>query len=215
MRNYYASLRTSILFREEVEDGFRLEPGLESEDDIPWNDMSSPPSDYQSGEGSSYYDEETRSEYERACQAASGEIDFQSSSPKPTNLLYKKIEKPRDFPWDFRLFPLQSKEKRKVIREHRWSSLIYRPDGGYKVAPIKPDIRNFQRKFWIYRNIQQILLIGSMDSKAVTISDLLWVRRTILKFLGNGSRRQTAEQRSLLSQTYYALRKHKPSTRRG
>jgi len=127
----------------------------------------------------------------------------------------REVRKPKAMPWNFSLFPLQSKEKRQVIKEGRWSSLKYKPEGSYKISPIKLDILDFQRKYWIYRNCRQIFAILSMEPKAITLSDLLSIRRNIFKYLGNGSKRLSSEQRSLLSQTYYALRRHKSSTRRG
>jgi len=133
--------------------------------------------------------------------------DRRSGSPKP-GIPKRDIKVPKAMPMRFCLFPLQSKEKRLVIKRSRWSLLTYKPEGDYEVAPIKLDIRDFQRKYWIYRNCRQLFSIGSVEPEALTLSDILWARSTIFKYLGNGTRRQTKEQRSLLSQTYYALRRH-------
>jgi len=146
-----------------------------------------------------------------------GPLQGSSSTPIPPNneVIRMKIEKPKDFPWSFSLFPLRSKEKRLIVKQRRWHSLQCRPNGAYEVAPVRSDILDFQRKFWIYRNMRQILIMIGNNPSNFSLGEIKWIRNSIFKYLGNGTSRKTDEQRSLLSQTFYAFRKHRSSTRRG
>lgn len=106
--------------------------------------------------------------------------------------------------WEFDLFPLSKREEEKVLRENRWFKLNYVKYGSYKVAPSRYDIRNFQRKFWISREISSLLV--SNLSNVLTLEDLKFLRWVTLKFLGDGSKGRSSLQERILSSVYYCLR---------
>jgi hypothetical protein len=116
--------------------------------------------------------------------------------------------------WYFNLMPLSMKEERSVISRRRWQRIPQElgksgcvSTGDYKVAPDRYDIQNFQRKFWMSREIHSLLvMISRSPYTASSIEVLLDLRRHVLSYLGNGTAKTTSDQRSLLSSIYYCLR---------
>jgi len=222
--NYYSSLRTSILHKT-IEDGFKeTNRSLLSVDDSEHSSSQSEEEQYELSPESmatGWFDDAFIPFARYRSLNPSGAIDPDESSSFNSNfqseandMPLKRIEKPKDLPWSFSLFPLKTREKRTIAKTNNWSSLQYCPDGDYIVAPVRLDILDFQRKYWIYRNLSQILVMISDNPSIVRLGELKWMRNTIYKYLGNGTKRHTKEQSSLLSQTFYAFRKHKSSTRR-
>lgn len=118
--------------------------------------------------------------------------------------------------WEMKLVPLSKKEENSLISNGRIfgrSKLAY---GEYKVAPDRYDLQVFHRKFWISRAIRQLLaVVCTVSNKSIFKKDLLEVRSIILKYLGNGTKRQTSIQRKLLSSVYFCLRQVQPTISRG
>ena len=118
--------------------------------------------------------------------------------------------------WEMDLVPLSKREENSLISNGRIfgrSKIAY---GEYKVAPNRYDLQVFHRKYWMSRAIRQALLvICPISDKSLFKTDLLEFRNIILKYLGNGSKRQTKIQRKLLSSVYFCLRQVRPTISRG
>jgi hypothetical protein len=107
--------------------------------------------------------------------------------------------------WEFEPCPLSLKEERKFSKNQRFSGKGL-PYGDYSVAPNRYDLKNFQRLFWIGREIRQLVIIISLvNFKSSFKDDLLFARNQIF-LLGNGSGKLTSFQRKLLASVYYCLR---------
>lgn len=118
--------------------------------------------------------------------------------------------------WEMDLVPLSKREEKSLISNGKTFGRHKIPYGEYKVAPNRYDLQVFHRKYWMSRAIRQALLvIGSIPNKTPFKTDLLEFRNRILKYLGNGSNRQTKIQRKLLSSVYFCLRQVQPTISRG
>lgn len=110
--------------------------------------------------------------------------------------------------WSLPLFPISYKEEREILkRGGRWPRGLKFPHGEYEVLPTRDELHILQWRYWITRLIRQSLIIISDSFSDVFIEDLLEMRRTVHKFLGNGSRKTTKLQSGLLSTIYALLRK--------
>jgi len=116
--------------------------------------------------------------------------------------------------WELDPCALSRKEEREISRNQRFARRSL-PFGEYKVSPNRYDLQNFQRIFWIGREIRQLLIVISLsDYNSLFYKQLLSVRNQIF-LLGNGSGKLTRFQRKLFASVYYCLRQCSPTKSRG
>lgn len=152
-----------------------------------------------------FSDDDQRSESDRSTIASS--FDGPSDYKALQELYNQQVPSlPKGRMWTFSLFPLSGKEKRIISKKNHWFKLKETSEGDYSVAPNRDDMTVFQRKYWIYRELKQSLAVIRSNLSEVFREDLKWIRRTIFKKLGNGSKQRTKEQSSLLAETYWYLR---------
>jgi len=128
-----------------------------------------------------------------------------SPKPGPPGFPEKKVK--GLVPWELSPCPLSFREEKTVIAKGRW--LFKLPYGEYKVFPLRADVKSFQWKFWLSRELRQILSIMAQYPLSILIEDLMWVRNTVLKFLNNGTPRLTSLQKRIMSSVHYLLRRCK------
>jgi hypothetical protein len=168
------------------------------------NDGSDDQSDSDSGYSDmsdSFYESDISSERSYCASRSESDRPPLEVRPKPIKSPKKSIG---PF-WELNPCPLSKKEERKISQNQRFSQRFL-PFGPYKVAPNRYDLQNFQRIFWIGREIRQLLIVISLSSTKQSFNDsLLFVRNQIF-LLGNGSGKLTAFQRKLFASVYFCLR---------
>jgi len=140
----------------------------------------------------------TPEEFERASKGLPPLVVSKSKEPEAP-----KSRKTRF--WDLDLVPLAVSEEKSILEKGQWRFKL--PYGQYKVLPIRSDIKVLQWRYWISRELRQILSILDQNPHSILVEDLLWIRNSVYKYLDNGTPKETNLQRRILCSVFYLLRR--------
>jgi len=106
-------------------------------------------------------------------------------------------------PWKFSLRPLTRETIKSVTTFGRWSKKWKLPYGVHEVAPKRHSIQVFNMKFWILRNLMQIVSIVS-ETPSLYKSEVKFALRTYLKYIR--PKVESVKVDSTETRLYYLLR---------